>query len=62
MNRHKQLTTSNELTIEYHESGDDSGLHGDSETLFLEYESDLDVGGDFFATLDGIQMTMKTRS
>ena len=38
MNRHGQLTTSNELTIEYLESEDDYAPHGDSETFFLEYD------------------------
>ena len=47
----KQLTASNELTIEYPESEDNSALHGDSRIFFLEYESDSDVGGDCIATL-----------
>lgn len=62
MNRYKNLTTTNELTIKYPKSKDDSSPHGDSGTFFLEYESDSKVGGDFFSTLDGIHMTMETRN
>lgn len=59
---YKNLTTSNELTIKYPKRKDDSSPHGDSGTLFLEYELDSVVVGDLFATLDSIQMTMATRS
>ena len=51
--RNKKLTTINELTIEYHESKDDSSSHGNSITLLLECESDLEVRGDYFINLDG---------
>lgn len=38
MNRYKHITTSNELTIEYPKSENDSSPHGDVGTLFLEYK------------------------
>ena len=54
MNICKKLTTTNEITIEYPKSEEDYSRHGDSRTFFLEYELNLEVGGDYFTTLDGI--------
>ena len=50
-----------EQTIEYLESEDDHAPCGDSKNYFLEYESDLEIGGDYFATLERPQLIVMTR-
>ena len=39
--------------MEYLESEDDHDPCSNSENFFLEYETDSEIGGDYFATLDG---------
>ena len=49
-------TTTNQLTIEYPKTKDNYVPHDDLGTFILEYESNSEVGGNYFATLDRIQM------
>jgi hypothetical protein len=40
-------------TIEYPKSKDGHAPYGNSKNYFLEYELDLEIEGDYFATLEG---------
>lgn len=45
------MVDSKEKITECPKSEDDHAPYGDSKKNFLEYELDLEVGGDFFKTL-----------
>ena len=61
MSTYQKMSESRELIGEHPESEEDYAL-GDSNTFHFEYEAKLKRVGNFFATLDGVQMTLTTRS
>ena len=56
-----QLLATNELTIAAPCIEPDTYSHGDSEKLFLEYESNSKLKGECYATIDGTSYMMLTR-
>lgn len=62
MIRYKHMMNNKEQIVEYPKSEDDHTPCGDSKNFFLEYESNSKTRGDYFATLDGPQLIVMTRS
>ena len=59
MNKYKKI---NELIVEYPKSEDDPLPPGNFRTFYLEYESDLEIGGNHFASFYGVQMIVEMRT
>ena len=59
--RMMQLLSTNELGNMTPASETDSYQNGDSENLFLEYESDSETKGECYATIDGTSYIVLTR-
>ena len=55
------MVDNKEKIVEYLESEDDHTPCGDCENFYLEYELDLEIGGDYFPTLDGPLLIVMTR-
>ena len=51
-----------EKIVEYLDSEDDHTPCGDSKNFYLEYESNLEIGGDCFAILSEPQLIFMTKS